>query len=137
MSLISSKGMYGLAAMYELAQSKTSKPVQIKGISAKAGIPQNYLEQLLSLLRRAGLVSSVRGAHGGYLLAHKPEDILIKDIFVALEGSLDVVDNSIDNKVLDMFYAESNEKLAAIFEVSLADLEQYQQRLSEQINYSI
>lgn len=137
MSLISSKGMYGLAAMYELAQAKTSKPVQIKGISAKAGIPQNYLEQLLSLLRRAGLVSSVRGAHGGYLLAHKPEDILIKDIFVALEGSLDVVDNSIDNKVLDMFYAESNEKLAAIFEISLADLEQYQQRLSEQINYSI
>lgn len=137
MSLISSKGMYGLAAMYELAQAKTSKPVQIKGISARAGIPQNYLEQLLSLLRRAGLVSSVRGAHGGYLLAHKPEDILIKDIFVALEGSLDVVDNSIDNKVLDMFYAESNEKLAAIFEISLADLEQYQQRLSEQINYSI
>lgn len=137
MALISSKGMYGLAAMYELAQSKTTKPVQIKGISARAGIPQNYLEQLLSLLRRAGLVTSVRGAHGGYLLAHKPEDILIKDIFVALEGSLDVVDNTIDNKVLDIFYAQSNQKLAAIFEVPLSELEQYQQRLSEQINYSI
>ncbi len=69
MSLISTKGTYGLSAMYELSLAKSDKPMQIKDISKKANIPQNYLEQLLVVLRRAELVVSVRGAQGGYFLA--------------------------------------------------------------------
>ncbi|WP_024955976.1 RrF2 family transcriptional regulator [Sulfurospirillum arcachonense] len=137
MSLLSTKGMYGLSAMYELSLIKTDKPTQIKEISAKAGIPQNYLEQLLVVLRRAELVTSVRGAHGGYFLARKANDILVKDIFIALEGNLNIVESKVDNPVLNLFYKESNDKLKNIFNISLSELHEYQDKLREQLDYSI
>ena len=84
--------------------------MQIKEISAKADIPQNYLEQLLILLRQAGLVNSVRGAYGGYLLAKNANDILIKDILIALEGNLVVTDLEIKNPVLRAFYQRAIQK---------------------------
>ncbi|MEZ7933409.1 MAG: Rrf2 family transcriptional regulator [Sulfurospirillum sp.] len=137
MSLLSTKGMYGLSAMYQLFLSKSNKPLQIKEISARAEIPQNYLEQLLILLRQAGLVSSVRGAYGGYLLAKNAEDILIKDILIALEGNLVVTDVDVKDPVLRIFYEESNHKIQEIFNVPLSEFEVYSQRLSNQLNYSI
>ncbi|MBP1680731.1 MAG: HTH-type transcriptional regulator [Proteobacteria bacterium] len=137
MSLLSTKGMYGLSAMYQLFLSKSNKPLQIKEISARAEIPQNYLEQLLILLRQAGLVSSVRGAYGGYLLAKNAEDILIKDILIALEGNLVVTDVDVKDPVLRIFYEESNHKIQEIFNLPLSEFEVYSQRLSNQLNYSI
>ncbi|WP_041957762.1 RrF2 family transcriptional regulator [Sulfurospirillum arsenophilum] len=137
MSLLSTKGMYGLSAMYQLFLSKSNKPLQIKEISARAEIPQNYLEQLLILLRQAGLVTSVRGAYGGYLLAKNPEDILIKDILIALEGNLVVTDADVKDPVLRIFYEESNGKIQEIFNLPLSEFEVYSQRLSNQLNYSI
>ncbi len=137
MALVSSKGMYGLAAMYELHLLKSAKPVQIKAISQNAEIPQNYLEQLLGLLKKAGLVTSVRGAYGGYTLAKDSRDISIKEIFVALEGDLNIVDSEIKNPALALFYKEKTTELEAIFDLSLADLSKYQQIVSRQICYSI
>lgn len=137
MSLLSTKGMYGLSAMYELFLSQTNKPMQIKDISANAEIPQNYLEQLLILLRQAGLLTSVRGAHGGYLLAKDPSEILIKDILIALEGNLSISEMEIKNPVLKLFYEESNAKLQAIFNISLSEFEVYAQHINARLNYSI
>lgn len=137
MALISTKGMYGLAAMYELYLLKSSKPIQIREISKNADIPQNYLEQLLSLLKKAGLVSSVRGAHGGYILAKDAKDISVKEIFVALEGDINIVDSRIVNPALALFYKEKTEELESIFDMSLSDLTKYQQIVSRQICYSI
>lgn len=137
MSLLSTKGIYGLHAMYQLFIAKSDKPMQIKEISSKADIPQNYLEQLLILLRQAGLVSSVRGAYGGYLLAKSANDILIKDILIALEGNLAVTDSEIKDPVLHLFYEESNRKIQEIFNLPLSDFEVYAQRLSNQFSYSI
>ena len=137
MSLLSTKGVYGLSAMFELSFIKSSKPTQIKDISAKAGIPQNYLEQLLVVLRRANLVKSVRGAHGGYLLAKSANDIFVKDILIALEGNLTIIEQETNDNALNMFYKESNEKLKSIFDISLLELQEYQEKVSEQLNYSI
>jgi len=137
MSLISTKGTYGLSAMYELSLIKSEKPTQIKEISERAKIPQNYLEQLLVVLRRAELVTSVRGAHGGYFLARKAEDILVKDILIALEGNLSIAGQEVDNPALELFYKESNEKLQGLFEISLSELQEYQDKLANQLNYSI
>jgi len=137
MSLLSTKGMYGLSAMYQLFLSKSNKPLQIKEISARAEIPQNYLEQLLILLRQAGLVTSVRGAYGGYLLAKNAQDILIKDILIALEGNLVVTDGEVKDPVLRIFYEESNAKIQEIFNLPLSEFDVYSQRLSNQLNYSI
>ncbi len=137
MALVSTKGMYGLNAMYELSLIKSEKPTQIKEISARASIPQNYLEQLLVTLRRAELVKSVRGAHGGYFLAKSADDILVKDIFIALEGNLNIVQQEIENPALELFYKESNEKLQGLFDISLSQLQEYQDKLTNQLNYSI
>lgn len=129
--------MYGLSAMYQLFLSKSNKPLQIKEISARAEIPQNYLEQLLILLRQAGLVSSVRGAYGGYLLAKSAQDILIKDILIALEGNLVVTEGEVKDPVLRMFYEESNAKIQEIFNLPLSEFDVYSQRLNNQLMYSI
>lgn len=137
MALISSKGIYGLSAMYELSLKKSSKPTQIKDISKNAKIPQNYLEQLLVILRRAELVVSVRGAHGGYFLARKPEEISVKEILVALEGDLSVTEFDIENPVLKLFYEESSIKLKKIFDLSLKELQEYENKLTNHISYII
>ena len=137
MSLLSTKGMYGLNAMYQLFLAKSEKPMQIKEISHRAHIPQNYLEQLLILLRQAGLVTSVRGAYGGYLLAKNAQDILIKDILIALEGKITVVDSEIKDPVLQLFYEESNAKIQEIFTIPLSDFSIYIERFNAQLSYSI
>lgn len=137
MSLLSTKGVYGLAAMYQLFLAKTDKPMQIKEISAKAEIPQNYLEQLLILLRQAGLVNSIRGAYGGYLLAKNPQDILIKDILIALEGSLTLTDIQTHDPVLSLFYEECTAKLQEIFMHPLSEFDVFAQRLNAGLHYSI
>ncbi len=137
MPLISTKGVYGLTAMYQLSKHKEDTPVQIKEISSSANIPQNYLEQLLSKLRRAELVKSIRGARGGYILAKEPKDILVKDILIALEGDLKVIDSSTENPILNIFFDEAKENTKKIFNISLAQLDEYQDKYNEFLHYSI
>ncbi len=89
---LSTKTRYGLRAMVEIALSQGGGPIQIKLISEKQDISSKYLEQLIAMLKSAGLVRSVRGPHGGYVLARPAEQITLLEIIKALEGSLDVVD---------------------------------------------
>jgi Rrf2 family protein len=72
---ISSKGEYGLRALFDLAQRYGEGPIQSDDIAARQGIPANYLNQMLILLRRAGLIDSLRGPQGGHMLARSPEQI--------------------------------------------------------------
>lgn len=64
---LSTKGRYGLRAMIDLAQYSEEEPVSISSIAARQEISERYLEQLMSLLRKAGLIKSIRGAGGGYV----------------------------------------------------------------------
>ena len=86
---LSTKGKYGLYAMFYLAQHEGSGPQPLKAV-AEIGVPEDYLEQLLGNLRRAELVTTVRGAQGGYQLAKAPEDITVGDIIDATEGPLSI-----------------------------------------------
>ena len=86
---LSTKGKYGLYAMFYLAQHEGSGPQPLKAV-AEIGVPEDYLEQLLGNLRRAGLVTTVRGAQGGYQLAKAPQDITVGDIIDATEGPLTI-----------------------------------------------
>lgn len=85
---ISTKGRYGVKAMLDLALHSDGNPVALKSIAERQGISESYLEQLIAILKKNGLVNSIRGAQGGYLLAHDPKDIIVGDIIRALEGSL-------------------------------------------------
>lgn len=85
---ISTRGQYGVRAMVELALNYGRGPMSLKDIAERQGLSEHYLEQLLGALRKAGLVSSVRGAYGGYELNKSPEDILVGDIVRVLEGPI-------------------------------------------------
>ena len=137
MPLISTKGVYGLTAMYELSKHQEDTPMQIKEISANANIPQNYLEQLLSKLRRAELVKSIRGARGGYVLARDPSEIKIVDILIALEDDIKKVDMKTDNPILNIFFDESKNSMKKIFDISLDKLDEYEDKYNEFLHYSI
>lgn len=82
---LSSKGRYGVRAMLDLAIHETIGPISIKNISQREGISVNYLEQIFNQLRRAGLVRSIRGPGGGFLLARPSKDITVMDIIKALK----------------------------------------------------
>lgn len=137
MPLISTKGVYGLTAMYELSKHQEDTPMQIKEISANANIPQNYLEQLLSKLRRSELVKSIRGARGGYILAKSAKEIKIVDILIALEDDIKIIDAKAENPILNIFFDESKNSMKKIFDVTLDKLDEYQEKYNEFLHYSI
>ena len=85
---LSTRGRYGIHAMYDLAKHYGDGPQSIKLIAERQGIPEAYLEQLIAPLRKAGLVQSIRGAQGGYTLAMEPKDISVGAILRAVEGPL-------------------------------------------------
>ncbi|MCL2618394.1 MAG: Rrf2 family transcriptional regulator [Defluviitaleaceae bacterium] len=89
---ISTKGRYGLLAMIDIAAHQSGGSVSLRSVAERNELSENYLEQLLSTLRKAGLVRSIRGAGGGYVLAKPPETISMGDILRTLEGSLAPVD---------------------------------------------
>ena len=83
---ISTRAQYGMRALVEIAVHGT-EPVSLKVVSELQGISQHYLEQLIAVLRRAGYVESIRGAHGGYRIAKPLEQIDALEIVELLEGS--------------------------------------------------
>ncbi|AIQ14033.1 MULTISPECIES: cysteine metabolism transcriptional regulator CymR [Paenibacillus] len=89
---ISTKGRYGLTIMMELAVRFGEGPTSLKSIAEKNGLSEHYLEQLIAPLRNAGLVKSIRGAYGGYILSREASDITAGDIIRVLEGPISPVD---------------------------------------------
>ncbi len=89
---VSTKGRYSVTALYELAQRYGEGPVSLKCVAQGQGLSENYLEQLMVPLRRAGIVQSIRGAQGGYMLAKSPAEITIGSIITTVEGPIAVVD---------------------------------------------
>ncbi len=94
---LSTKGRYGVKAMFALAQKYGRGPIPLKNIAKEQGISEPYLEQIISSLRKAGLVKSVRGAQGGYMLTKDPARITVGDIIRILEGPIVPTDCVIDN----------------------------------------
>ena len=82
---VTSKSRYAVVALAELARSGTD-PVPIGQIAERRGMPVQFLEQLFSTLRRAGILASHRGAKGGYTLARPPEQITVLEVVQALDG---------------------------------------------------
>jgi len=85
---ISTKGEYGLLAIVDLALQPAGVAIQAVHIAQRQGIPKQYLDQLLLILRKAGLVESARGRQGGYTLARPARTITLLEVIVALEGPL-------------------------------------------------
>ena len=130
---VGSKGYYGLLAMADLVQNyKGHQPVQVKEIARRQKIPEEYLGQIMVLLKRANLVHGTRGPGGGYLLARPPERISLSEVLKILEGpflSSDIkrqrsrlASSIVARRLLETWIkaVEASEKV--LEEVSLADL---------------
>ena len=85
---VSLRSTYGIMAAVDMAMQAGSGPIQAKSIARRQGIPARFLEQVLHAMKKAGLVSSLRGAQGGYVLSKKPSELSIAEILEALEGPL-------------------------------------------------
>jgi Rrf2 family protein len=92
MMKLSTRGCYGLRALLELALNYGGKPVLMRAIAENQNISRKYLHALLTALKSAGYVRSVRGSGGGYLLAKPPAKIQVHDVLQVLEGSLSITD---------------------------------------------
>lgn len=88
---VSTRGDYGLRALIELAAHYGRGPLQSSEIALRRHIPEQYLDQLLSTLRKAGFIRSVRGPSGGHELVRPPDQVSVKDVIEVLEGSLSPV----------------------------------------------
>ena len=89
---LSTRGRYGLRALIDLAVHSQDGAVSIQSIAKRQSISDNYLEQLMAKLKKAGLVTSSRGACGGYRLAVPASEISVGDVLRALEGNLEAVE---------------------------------------------
>ncbi|TAK08102.1 Rrf2 family transcriptional regulator [bacterium] len=130
---VGSKGYYGLLAMADLVQNdKGHQPVQVKEIARRQKIPEEYLGQIMVLLKRANLVHGTRGPGGGYYLAKSPESISVNEVLKILEGPMLGADlksqrgrlsgSTVARRLIDTWTKamETSEKI--LEEVTLADL---------------
>ncbi|MEB3429836.1 Rrf2 family transcriptional regulator [Citroniella saccharovorans] len=96
---LSTKGRYGLKIMYYLAKYSSDQPTPLSEIAENMELPENYLEQLVRKLKKANLVVSTRGAHGGYSLARSPKDITIGDIFRNMENQFFSAESALEDNI--------------------------------------
>ena len=86
--IFTTKAEYGVRLLVELGRQDGETPVSLKAIAEAEGLPLAYLERIVALLKKAGLVESTRGAHGGYRLTRDPSEIRMDEAVVALEGAV-------------------------------------------------
>jgi Rrf2 family protein len=140
------KAEYGVRLLVELGRHAGHGPVALKAIADAEGLPLAYLERIVALLKRAGLVESTRGAHGGYRLAREPETVTMDEVVLALEGVVApmscFVDDSQEGRVLCSHIADSGHGCAtkllwtrvqggvikALSQTTLAELVEFSER---------
>lgn len=142
---ISTKGRYALRLMLDLATYNTGDPVSIKDIAKRQEISEKYLEQIISILNKAGFVKSIRGAQGGYVLRKDPKDYTVGMILRQTEGDLSPVGCvSADADVCEResqcvtvrVYRELNDAINGVVDrITLEDLVNWQAEMADQ--YSI
>ena len=133
---ISTKGRYALRLMIDLASNSNGNPISLKDVAKRQGISDKYLEQIISVLNKAGYVRSVRGAQGGYLLKMEPSEYTVGMILRLTEGSLSPVAcveddtiacDKIDSCVTVMVWKKINDAVNNVVDnITLQDLVDWQ-----------
>ncbi len=144
---LSTRTRYGMRALLELAMAhNTDEPLQIKLIAERQNISNKYLEQLIAMLKTSGLVRSIRGPHGEYILSKQPSEIKLVDVFKTLEGSTLTVEcvgqeHICDNQsdcITRKLWTEINQAILNVLESkTLGDLVAMSEKDSEKMSYQI
>ena len=121
---ISSKGMYALSAMHVLIHAPNLESMQAKEMAAMIDVSPAYLEQLLSQLKKVGILSSLRGAKGGFVFAKDIESILVIDILKAVDAQSFVSKSyGKESKIIRLFWDDMQTKVEELFSVKLTELD--------------
>jgi len=136
MAIVSTKASYGLSAIVILARSK-DELLQIKQIAQRGDIPQNYLEQILVVLKNGGFVQSIRGANGGYKLIKKIDEITVYEILKSLDCCVCFVESKTENKLLDSFWEDTQAKMKEYFSLTIKELIDFLDTKSNKVMYYI
>ncbi|OGO77757.1 MAG: Rrf2 family transcriptional regulator [Clostridiales bacterium GWB2_37_7] len=91
---ISTKGRYGLKAMMDLTLNSFGEPLNLKSIAERQNVSEKYLEHIFSALKKSGLIKSIKGTQGGYILAQSASETTIGNVIRALEGDLSVAEKA-------------------------------------------
>ncbi len=134
---ISAKGIYGVSAVLELALRQSGGAMQIRDIAEAQSIPQHYLEQILVVLKRGGVVKSYRGARGGYALAGDPAGIRLLDVITLLEGPLDVAPGNRGDPRLSGLWHDLAEGVRKRLDRSIAELVEEIHQADTGLNFTI
>jgi Rrf2 family transcriptional regulator, cysteine metabolism repressor len=134
---VSAKGVYGLLAVVELAGNFNGKSIQIRDIAQRRKVPQHYLEQILVVLKKAGIVESFRGAQGGYALSIDPRQLTAREVLVALEGPLELISEDRRGSTLDFFWEKLQGQMATMLDVSVEEILTEEQRRRQSFVYTI
>ncbi len=139
---ISTKGRYALRLMLDLATYNTGDPIALKDVAKRQNISEKYLEQIISVLNKAGFVRSVRGSQGGYILARAPKDYTVGMVLRLTEGELtpvacvgkepaacDRADDCVTVRIWQRLYDAINDVVDGI---TLADLVEWQAEKSDE-----
>lgn len=142
---ISTRGRYALRMMLDLAVNNNGEPIRLKDISKRQGISDKYLEQIISILNKAGFVRSIRGPQGGYMLSREPKEYTVGMILRLTEGSLapvaclDYEPNDCERQsecVTLILWEKLNDAIKSVVDnITLQDLVQWQMEKSD--NYII
>ena len=142
---ISTRGRYALRMMLDLAVNNNGEPIRLKDISKRQGISDKYLEQIISILNKAGFVRSIRGPQGGYMLNRAPKEYTVGMILRLTEGSLapvaclDYEPNDCERRnecVTLILWEKLNDAIKSVVDnITLQDLVQWQMEKSD--NYII
>jgi Rrf2 family transcriptional regulator, cysteine metabolism repressor len=146
---ISTKGRYAVRALLEMADSISDKPLLLSYVANKQEIPERYLIQIFSSLRKAGIVNSFRGAKGGFQLAKRTEDLTLADVLEAAEGPIEIIDclqknyencQRLDYCLTKSIWEKVNTEVRSVFQrITLADMYRMQKEQKNQLqgNYQI
>ena len=96
--IFTTKAEYGVRLLIQLGRRQGQPPVSLKAIAEQESLPLAYLERIAALLKKAGLLTATRGAHGGYMLARPPEEITMDAVVLALEGAIAPMDCFFDDR---------------------------------------
>ena len=137
MALLSTKGVYGLMAILEIAKASEISPISIKEISDRILVSKNYLEQILIGLRGAGLIESIKGKNGGYFLAMSADKITFADVFKSMEKDFKMTNLKIANPNLEFFFKKYDEKLLNMLSEPISKFEEYKEESTKFLDFSI